>query len=267
MYLRSLFFLIVWLGVAVGATAAPIGFCEPLAAPVGPVESVGTEAQIRDRAFNAPAGTTLLIAPGTYTLTNYVHIVNNGVALRGATGHRDDVILDFGGMVGGQFGILVDADQVVIADLSIRNAADHGVSIQGVDSPTLYNLHIVDSNDQLVKVNQDGDGSEDGSQQCAQVIGSVQPAGHFPRLDAAGAVECSQPDVFQTRDAADGKQQKHRHGLHAGERAGHPGNERYQDDEEQFRCQQMVVAPRLDFRGESPSKRRGQRQTKHEQSR
>jgi len=77
------------------------------------------------------------------------------------------VVLDFGGMVGGQFGILVEADDVTIADLTIRNANDHGVSIQGRDRPVLYNLHVVDIGDQLIKVNPSG--SEDGLLACSRL--------------------------------------------------------------------------------------------------
>jgi hypothetical protein len=96
-------------------------------------------------------------------------VVHNGIALRGATGQRGDVVLDFGGMSGGHFGILVDADDVTIADLTIRNATDHGVAINGRDRPVLYNVHILDIGDQLVKVNPWGDGSEDGLLACSRL--------------------------------------------------------------------------------------------------
>jgi hypothetical protein len=143
--------------------------CPPLGPPTGPAITVTTEAGLRDQALGAAAGTTILVSAGTYNMQGYVYIVNHGIALRGATGERDDVILDFGGMVGGHFGILVDADDVTIADLTIRNAADHGVSIQGRDRPLLYNLHIQDIGDQLVKVNPAGDGSEDGVLACSRL--------------------------------------------------------------------------------------------------
>jgi hypothetical protein len=102
-------------------------------------------------------------------MNDFVHIFHHGIALRGSTGNRADVILDFGGMVSGHFGILVEADDVTIADLTIRNAADHGVSIQGRDRPKLYNLHILDIGDQLVKVNPSGDGSDDGLLACSRL--------------------------------------------------------------------------------------------------
>jgi hypothetical protein len=140
-----------------------------LAPPVGPTVNISTEFDLRDRAYNAAAGTTLLIQAGVYDMQDFVHIVHDGLSLRGATGNRDDVILDFGGMSGGHFGILVEADDVTIADLTIRHANDHGVSIQGTDRPVLYNLHIVDIGDQLVKVNPAGDGSDEGLLACSRL--------------------------------------------------------------------------------------------------
>ena len=144
-------------------------YCQPLAPPTGSTLTVNNQADLIFQAYNAASNTTLWIAPGTYNMGSYIHIINNGIALRGQTGNRDDVILDFGGMIGGEFGILVDADDVTIADLTIRNAADHGVSIQGRDRPVLYNLHIIDIFDQLVKVNPAGDGSDDGLLACSRL--------------------------------------------------------------------------------------------------
>ena len=72
-------------------------------------------------------------------------------------------------MTAGYFGILVSADDVTVADLTIRSTTDHGVSIQGADRPVLYNLHVLDANDQLVKVNPLGDGSDDGLLACSRL--------------------------------------------------------------------------------------------------
>jgi hypothetical protein len=143
--------------------------CLPLPPPTGPTITVSTEAALRDQAYIAISNTAILIQPGTYRMQSFVHVVNDGIALRGASGDRDDVILDFGGMTTGHFGILVNGDDVTIADLTIRNAHDHGVSIQGRDRPVLYNLHIQDIGDQLVKVNPAGDGSEDGLLACSRL--------------------------------------------------------------------------------------------------
>ena len=143
--------------------------CPPLSPPTGPTVTVSSESELRNQAYDAAAGTTIMVEAGVYDMQDSVYIVNDGIALRGETGDRDDVILDFGGMESGHFGILVDADDVTIADLTIRDAHDHGVSIQGSDRPRLYNLHIQDIRDQLVKVNPDGDGSEDGLLACSRL--------------------------------------------------------------------------------------------------
>ncbi len=148
------------------------GFCPPLPPPTGKIITVSTEAELRSQAYQAASGTTIMVAAGVYPMQDFLYVVHDGVTIRGATGDRDDVILDFGGMESGHFGILVEADDVTIADLTIRNARDHGVSIQGRDRPLLYNLHIQDIGDQLVKVNPPTDGSngsEDGVLACSRL--------------------------------------------------------------------------------------------------
>jgi hypothetical protein len=155
-----------------GEPLADTSFCAPLPPPTGLTTTVSTEHDLRTQAYSAVTDTTILVTPGTYDMQSFLHIIHDGIAIRGSTGNRGDVVLDFGGMVGGHFGTLVDADDVTIADLSIRNASEHGVSIQGHDRPTLYNLHILDIGSQLVKVNPhiDGiNGSEDGLLACSRL--------------------------------------------------------------------------------------------------
>ena len=155
-----------------GEPLADASSCAPLLPPSGLTTTVSTEYALRTQAYDAISGTTILVAPGTYDMQSYMHIIHDEISIRGATGNRSDVVLDFGGMVGGHFGILIDADDVTIADLTIRNASEHGVSIQGNDRPTLYNLHIQDIGSQLVKVNPhiDGiNGSEEGLLACSRL--------------------------------------------------------------------------------------------------
>ena len=153
------------------AAPPPSVLCPPLDPPTGPTVTVSTEAELRDRAYNAAPGTTILVSPGTYSLTGVVHVIHDGITIRGATGDRDDVVLDGGGMLTWSHThvILIEADDVTIADLTIRNGDEHGVSINGTDRPVLYNLHIVDTGYQLVKVNPVGDGSDDGLLACSRL--------------------------------------------------------------------------------------------------
>jgi hypothetical protein len=168
--------LLIPVGLAVVLTGAPplqremaAAQCPPLPPPGGSTVVVDTESEVRDQAYNASSGTTIVIEAGIYNMAGYVHIANDHVTLRGETGNRDDVILDFGGMTTGSEGIHVYGDDVTIADLTIRNSAVCGVSIQGVDRPVLYNLHVIDINDQLIKVNPIGDGSDDGLLACSRL--------------------------------------------------------------------------------------------------
>jgi len=158
--------------------------CPPLPPPAGPTVTVTTEVELRHQAANAAPGTAILVSPGTYDLQGAVWVQHDGVTIRGATGNRADVVLDGGGMLtcSHTHVIAINADDVTIADLTIRNGDEHGVSVQGSDRPTLYNLHIVDTGYQLVKVNPSttdelsalrtspiGDGSEDGLLACSRL--------------------------------------------------------------------------------------------------
>ncbi len=188
-FVLSLPFLVAAIGQNDSLPYTPLaGPCPPLPPPGGATVAVSNEEALREQAYNAAPGTTILVQAGTYAMQDYVHVVNDGIALRGATGDRDDVVLDFGGMVGGHFGILVDGDDVTIADLTIRNAADHGVSIQGRDRAVLYNLHILDIGDQLVKVNPPTDGSngsEDGLLACSRLEYTISdPDGYTNGISA-----------------------------------------------------------------------------------
>lgn len=198
-FLSRLFALIALLCSVVGCLSAPAGTaampsptagttavaqlnaapCPPLPPPVGPTITIANEADLRHQAQNAAPGTTLLVAPGTYSLQDAVYVTVNNLTIRGATGNRGDVILDGGGMLTWTHThiIAILADDVTLADLTLRNGDEHGVSVNGRDRPVLYNLHILDTGYQLVKVNPAtplkagpvGDGSDDGLLACSRL--------------------------------------------------------------------------------------------------
>jgi hypothetical protein len=145
------------------------GFCDALDPPAGPVIQIETEADLRHQSMNAAPGTTLMIEPGVYNMNDLLHVSVPQLTLRSIMDDPQDVTLDFGGMSAGHFGVMISADDVTLIGLTIQNAVDHGVSIQGVDRPVLYNLHIRDIGDQLVKVNPVGDGSDDGLLACCTI--------------------------------------------------------------------------------------------------
>lgn len=161
---------------------APDGgsLCPALPPPAGRTVNVSSEAELRDQAYSTAPDTTILVAAGTYQLLDTVHVVHNRITIRGATGNRDAVILDAGGMGTGLVeAVLIEADDVTIADLTIRNAGENGVSVSGRDRPRLYNLHILDTGYQLVKVNPVGDGSDDGLLACSRLEYTTTAPGEY----------------------------------------------------------------------------------------
>ncbi|MGQ0600910.1 MAG: hypothetical protein ACT4QE_04340 [Anaerolineales bacterium] len=173
-----LLFLLGW-----GATPAQAATnCAPLSLATGNIINVATVAQLQNAVSNLTSNTTILIADGTYDLTNTLNIraVDN-VTLRSASGNRDAAVLRGKGMSNSNYGnvphviAIYDANDVLIADVTLRDAYFHLVQVHGEDSPQrprFRNLHLIDSGEQFIK------GSTNGAQQ--------------PRRYSDGAiVECS----------------------------------------------------------------------------
>lgn len=142
-------------------TTPTVQRCPPLPAPTGRIVNVATVAELQAAVNDLTAGTTILVADGTYDLTNTLNLrgVNN-VTLRSASGQRDQVILRGRGMDNADYGAvphvlaIYDANQVTIADLTLRDAYFHNIQIHGEAGPQavrLYNLHLVDAGEQIVK--------------------------------------------------------------------------------------------------------------------
>ena len=108
-----------------------------LPAPKGMVLQVQTEPELQRAVASLQSGTTIFLAAGTYNLTKTLHLHGElkNIAIRGATGKRDDVILQGKGMRNEQYGnvphgILVsDATDVLIADLSVGDVWFHPIAL------------------------------------------------------------------------------------------------------------------------------------------
>lgn len=157
-----------------GATPAADGLVKtapPLPLTTGKVIDVSTERELQAAMQNLKSNSTVRIAPGTYNLsrTLYIRDVNN-VAIRGATGKHDDVVLvgrgmsnrDHGGVPHGIW--IGGSHDVLIADLTVRDVYYHCIQLNpGAEAPHLYNLRLADAGEQIVKVSTDGkEGVDDG---------------------------------------------------------------------------------------------------------
>jgi len=140
----------------------------PLPPPSGTVINVSTLAQLQNAVASIASNTTIVIAPGTYSLIAPLDINGSftNVGIRGATGNRDDVVLVGKGMSapsdgGVPFGIWVGGNVhgVTIANLTIRDVYNHPIILNaGTQSPLIHNVRLVNAGQQFVKSNPDGAG-------------------------------------------------------------------------------------------------------------
>ena len=132
--------------------------------PGGTVVKVASEPQLQQAVRALRSDTTILIAKGTYNLTNTLHVKGQlrNVALRGATGRREDVVLRGRGMKNKDFrnvphGIMVSsATDVLIADLSVGDVWFHPITLQGpagCQRVRMYNCRLFDAGEQFLKSN------------------------------------------------------------------------------------------------------------------
>ena len=117
---------------------------------------------------SAKPGTTILLKNGLYKLTRPLIFKKSNVWIRSESGKRNEVVLD--GHTGtGELErkncineiIGVMASDVMIADISICHARDHGIHVSpqqkgNIKNIVMDNIHIYDCGQQLIKVNSNG---------------------------------------------------------------------------------------------------------------
>lgn len=141
-----------------------------LPSPTGRVVRVSTEPELQSAIGSLTSGTTILIAPGTYTLTStlWLNQGTNDVTIRGSTDSCDDVVLVGKGMSNSSYGNVPHgiwigrAQRVTVADLTIKDVWYHSIQLdpgQGAQAPRIYNVHLIDAGEQFVKSSSDADGT------------------------------------------------------------------------------------------------------------
>jgi hypothetical protein len=137
----------------------------------GRVVDVSTEAMLQAAVRDIASNTTIVLAPGTYRLTStlWINGAVTNIAVRGATGNRDEVVLDgSSGLNAVPHGIWTGGGvrDVTIADLTIRGVRQHALIFNaGTQRPHVYNVRLVDAGQQFIKANPDaaGLGVNDGT--------------------------------------------------------------------------------------------------------
>ncbi|MGF1580087.1 MAG: Ig-like domain-containing protein [Gemmataceae bacterium] len=126
-------------------------------------------AQLQSAISNLKSGQTIVLAKGTYDLTDTLWLPQNinNVTIKGETGDHDDVILRGKGMSGTiRFGFWANnVDGVTFSDFTLRDLKDAGFQLNsGTHAPRISNVRIIDVNDQFIKASSpgDGDGVDEG---------------------------------------------------------------------------------------------------------
>jgi len=123
------------------------------------IVNVSTEAQLQTAINNLQAGDILLLANGTYNLTNSLYINGkDNVTLRGTSG-CDNVVLVGKGMDNAnygnvEFGVWSNAANTTIAHLTIRDTWDNEIILNsGAQSPHIYSVKLLNAGSQFIKAN------------------------------------------------------------------------------------------------------------------
>jgi PKD repeat protein len=123
------------------------------------VVNVSTVAQLQSAVAGLTSGVTIRIAPGRYPLTQELRIRNGvrNVAIVGASGNRDDVVIVGSGMTTAGVNIALkveNAQDIRIADLSIGEAYWHPIQLQGelgAERVHVSNVRLFDAGQQFLK--------------------------------------------------------------------------------------------------------------------
>jgi hypothetical protein len=114
-------------------------------------------------------GDEILLVDGTYRLDEYTVQIDTSVTIRGASGNRDAVVIVGEGYDVPAEGFMVMAENVTIADLTMRDIRLHAISVKGelgADAPQIYNVHLLDIGTQHIKGTAD---TLDGLIACSKI--------------------------------------------------------------------------------------------------
>ncbi len=117
----------------------------PLPRPAGQVIKASNVQELFKAVDEVKPGGTILLADGHYFMPRYIEIKTDNVTLRGASGHRESVVIDGAKSSQGELVGVRACSGVTIADLTIQNIQYNGFKINSdsnVQNLTIYNCII-----------------------------------------------------------------------------------------------------------------------------
>lgn len=175
---------------------------------IGVIDTVYTTAQLKAaiNMANATGNRTILIADGVYPIAStasYPYITGSNLVFRSLSGNRDAVVLTGQGMKDvaplTENGISLVGNNITIADLTIRDVGNHGISLNS-DNHLIHNVKIQDTYEQMIKGTTSGNFSNDVVVQCCllEYTAGVGPQWYIGGLDIHEGVDWNVKDnVFR----------------------------------------------------------------------
>ena len=126
---------------------------------IGTVVTVSSVSQVWDainQANSSGGNMTILIEDGIYqvaTAASFPYITASNIVIKSVSGNRDAVVLRGAGMMPIntiENGLLIAGNNVTIADLTIREVANHGIQVSG-HNLYVHNVRIQNAYEQLLK--------------------------------------------------------------------------------------------------------------------
>jgi polygalacturonase len=105
-------------------------------------------------------GRTVVLLPGTYNIGSLlsdlegIWIKSDNITIRGATGDPRDVILEGSGFENSKIDeemLMLDADNITIADLTLRESRCHGMKISGIRNLLVHNVRFINIAERSIK--------------------------------------------------------------------------------------------------------------------
>jgi hypothetical protein len=170
---------------------------------------------------NTTGNRTVLIADGVYPIAStasYPYIVGSNLVFRSLSGNRDAVVLTGQGMQNvaplTEIGMSLVGDNITIADLTIRDVGNHGISTNS-DNHFIHNVKIQNTYEQMIKGTSSGNFSNDVIVQCClfEYTAGIGPQWYIGGLDIHEGVDWIVRDnVF--RDISSPSQSVAEHAIH-----------------------------------------------------
>lgn len=144
--------------------------CEELPLPTSNIIEVNPGDDLRSIVLTAPKGSVILLNSGIYNITSNIFMNQDSITLMSKAQHRDSVILD-GNMGGTNLNPEEFVEEIVairgsgstLAHISICHAKYHGIhvyppssAIEDISGIRMYDVHVYDCGQQLIKVNSNG---------------------------------------------------------------------------------------------------------------